>query len=493
MGPLGAGQRRPSRSPRSQRSRSADVDRLRKYAERIGERRNTEGADSSKLNPSRWLPRSRSSSRSPSAERKSQAEKLSPAANDKLDPAWPEPASPKKLSPNVECRRMPSFEEETRVIKTTCRSMSSDVDSRDRRIDRRNTEVGHEKILSFRWVPIPKISDPSDPPKIANRLAKNAASKWMTFAKYQLPSSLPRQSLSVERKASMQLQETPKWPVRKFHSENSKSENENEFLNELPKKLDPIDKIARISQRIRELYDFKTENEWPKRASDASNAYTWISNSSEDDKHDKHTEVVRRNSQDLEFNDRTTRPKIRRQNCENEILDEDNSDVKMKRLHERLRFSEDFTPEHKPIAPERRTVSDDHETRNRHSWHVEKSTIGNLSSNINTVSSNNNCSKKRDSDVSVSTKSRSSRSSYAEVISKRTSDASYVSIGKCPSVETKSSEKIIELPPRRAMSQGEERPATPVPPNDEINDDLPSKLMMLRSKRKSTRYKVYLT
>lgn len=54
---MGVGQRRPSRSPRSQRSRSADVDCLKKYTERrVEERRHTEIGDTSKLDPSRWIP-----------------------------------------------------------------------------------------------------------------------------------------------------------------------------------------------------------------------------------------------------------------------------------------------------------------------------------------------------------------------------------------------------------------------------------------------------
>lgn len=49
------GQRRPSRSPRSQRSRSADVDSLKKYTERRVElRRHTETVEP--LNPVRWMP-----------------------------------------------------------------------------------------------------------------------------------------------------------------------------------------------------------------------------------------------------------------------------------------------------------------------------------------------------------------------------------------------------------------------------------------------------
>ena len=54
---MGTSQRRPSRSPRSQRSRSADVDCLKKYTERrVEERRHTEIPDASKLDPSRWIP-----------------------------------------------------------------------------------------------------------------------------------------------------------------------------------------------------------------------------------------------------------------------------------------------------------------------------------------------------------------------------------------------------------------------------------------------------
>lgn len=52
-----SGQRRPSRSPRSQRSRSADVDSLKKYTERrVEERRHTDVPDANKLDPSRWIP-----------------------------------------------------------------------------------------------------------------------------------------------------------------------------------------------------------------------------------------------------------------------------------------------------------------------------------------------------------------------------------------------------------------------------------------------------
>lgn len=52
-----SGLRRGSRSPRSQRSRSADVDCLKKYSERrIEDRRHTEVADPNKVEYSKWDP-----------------------------------------------------------------------------------------------------------------------------------------------------------------------------------------------------------------------------------------------------------------------------------------------------------------------------------------------------------------------------------------------------------------------------------------------------
>jgi len=53
---------------------------------------------------------------------------------------------------------------------------------------------------------------------------------------------------------------------------------------------------------MRDLYDFKTENEWPKRAG-TSRENTWISKSSSEEERNNYP-PIRRNSQDLEFNDR---------------------------------------------------------------------------------------------------------------------------------------------------------------------------------------------
>lgn len=63
---------------------------------------------------------------------------------------------------------------------------------------------------------------------------------------------------------------------------------------------------------MRDLYDFKTENEWPKRAGvpQPQNQHTWISKSSSEEDRTNYLSV-RRNSQDLEFNDRMDRLRVR--------------------------------------------------------------------------------------------------------------------------------------------------------------------------------------
>lgn len=77
---------------------------------------------------------------------------------------------------------------------------------------------------------------------------------------------------------------------------------------------DANEQSKRLTQRMRDLYDFKTENEWPKRATNARRGNTWISKSSSEEERTCHP--VRRNSQDLEFNDRMNVIKVRIQSHE---------------------------------------------------------------------------------------------------------------------------------------------------------------------------------
>lgn len=62
------------------------------------------------------------------------------------------------------------------------------------------------------------------------------------------------------------------------------------------------ERANKLSERMRDLYDFKTENEWPKKAG-TSRENAWISKSNSEEDRSNYP-PVRRNSQDLEFNDR---------------------------------------------------------------------------------------------------------------------------------------------------------------------------------------------
>ncbi|XP_076235333.1 uncharacterized protein LOC143179831 [Calliopsis andreniformis] len=255
---------------------------------------------------------------------------------------------------------------------------------------------------------------------------------------------------------------------------------------------------------MRDLYDFKTENEWPKRATNVRRQNAWISKSSSEE--DKGNQSVRRNSQDLEFNDRLNvitlkdtkvqsvhqEPKPPEKKSEQKSSEIFNSEYeeRLRKFNERLRYSEDLGLT-RPKVKERRTYSDDHEEKSRRD--------STRSTRSDSQPARPPIEQKRPSDAS----SRS-RGSYAEVSplkrDPRPSDASYASVSSHPtkraSVDCKSTRQMVELPPRRAFSQTEERPVTPVPPV-EWNDDRYAaarvKLMTERQKRDSTRYKVYLT
>lgn len=345
--------------------------------------------------------------------------------------------------------------------------------------------------------------------------------------------------------------ESPKWePLRKFAPMASKSDTESnqkqdktesnqELSSSTKHSPDANEQSKRLTQRMRDLYDFKTENEWPKRAMNARRGNTWISKSSSEEERAGLT--IRRNSQDLEFNDRMNviklkdtrdhqsdhrqrvKPTSKKEEDLGDGTDTFNSEYeeRLRKFNDKLRFSEDLGTA-KPKIKERRTYSDDYDEISRRDSTRSTRTEGSIKSTrtedsarlTRTVSSVRSTrttrteesgfqgERKRPSDASGK-----SRGSYAEVApltptkrDSRASDASYASIanysGKRASVDCKSSRKMVELPPRRAFSQTEERPSTPVPPV-EWNDDRYAaarlKQISERQKRDSTRYKVYLT
>jgi hypothetical protein len=174
----------------------------------------------------------------------------------------------------------------------------------------------------------------------------------------------------------------------------------------------------------------------------------------------------------------------------------DEQDERLRKFNEKLRFSEDLRAA-RVRGRERRTYSDDYDEKVRRDSRASRPELVTFKRDrpeapaIRRLVDKEN---KRNSDVSM--RPRDSQVSYVEIDfakrNSRTSDASYVSVNmsKRGSVECKSSQRILDVPPRRAFSQSEERPATPVPPI-EFNDEryVPKKL----SEPSSTRYKVYLT
>ncbi|XP_053985040.1 uncharacterized protein LOC128879683, partial [Hylaeus volcanicus] len=451
-GPVGTGQRRPSRSPRSQRSRSADVDCLKKYTERrVEERRHTEIPDTSKLDPSRWIPLPKTISRiqpatkkSPQSRDEEKRRSVSIDVEEKrrsvtidveekrrsvtidveekrrsvtidvddsgLDPNKISTATLKKLSPMKE-EETKSIEKRNNTLTSAThrtaagRSQSADVGHvKTAKLveERRNTECSDPRMIATRW--LPRINTSRfryDAPPFAKDITRYAAAKWMTFVRNPSPSPIPR--LNPERKSSSAEEgspptgdsprksfrsESPKWePMRKFSSpkndkDTARKQDDSEANGDplsTKKSPDSNDQSSRLTERMRDLYDFKTENEWPKRATNARRENMWISKSSSEE--DKTNQPVRRNSQDLEFNDRVSVIKLKDtkvQSVHQELKQAPKKEVlpgaaelstcdyeeRLRKFNERLRYSEDLGST-KPKIKERRTYSDDYDQKTR--------------------------------------------------------------------------------------------------------------------------------
>ncbi|XP_018317784.1 trichohyalin [Mycetomoellerius zeteki] len=546
-GPVDNGQlRRPSRSPRSQRSRSADVDCLKKYTERrVEERRHTEISDTSKLDTSKWMPlpknvpRGQQSGTTKRLSRDERQESIDESAEDAEK--WP--TKPPSSTDNRFSRLLPEVIDRPQY---TVRSYSTDMTVLKRpeksiTEQRRHTDCSDPQTIATRWLPhingAKFYRETSPLARISCEITKSAATRWMTFTKS--PSPVPR--INPERKDSVteydrkdegsrKNADASKWqPPRKFSpakNEKGRLQRQDELdigrdrsfsfadNNERVKDrslsyVDTDERANKLSERMRDLYDFKTENEWPKRAG-TSRENTWISKSSSEEERSNYL-PVRRNSQDLEFNDRIDifkskaqheedkrKPKRNIHNASEVFADE--QDERLRKFNDKLRYSEDFSAE-RLRSRERRTYSDDYDEKvvRRESCSSRQPELVTFKRNrpeapaIRRLVDKEN---KRNSDVSM--KPRGSQVSYVEIDftkrDSRTSDASYVSVnlGKRGSVECKGTRMIPDIPPRRAFSQSDERPSTPVPPI-EFNDEryVPKKLS--EPKRDSTRYKVYLT
>ncbi|XP_012233573.1 trichohyalin-like [Linepithema humile] len=525
-----SGQRRPSRSPRSQRSRSADVDCLKKYTERrVEERRHTEIGDTNKLDTTRWMPLPRN------VPRGHQSGAKRPSRDERQESVDETTAVGEKRSPPCENRFPRNELEAADRPQLAGRSHSTDVtalksvEKRSITEQRRHTDCSDPRTIATRWIgqnnETKFYREISPLARIGCEITKSATTRWMTFVKNPSPSPIPR--VNSERRSSKEYDrkdeeehkdsDSSKWqPSRKFSPAKSEKghlqrQDEIDIRDRSSSIADANERANKLSQRMRDLYDFKTENEWPKRAGSSPRENSWISKSSSEEERNNY-QPVRRNSQDLEFNDRFDGFKLKAQHEEDrrrpqrsthdasEVFD-DTEDERLRRFNDRVRYCED-RGKVRARGRERRTYSDDYDEKvrreSRLTRHSEPPPIKRDRPEaplaIKRLADKEN---KRNSDVSM--RSRDSRVSYAEIDfqkrDSRPSDASYASVTLCKrgSVECRSTQKILDAPPRRAFSQSDERPATPVPPI-EFNDEryVPKKLPE-SPKRDSTRYKVYLT
>ncbi|XP_015126565.1 uncharacterized protein LOC107048098 isoform X2 [Diachasma alloeum] len=470
MSPMGT-ERRFSRSPRSTRSRSADVDRLRKYAERIEERRNTEGSETTRLYATRWL----NLPKSPNFYDKSPDSRDSLEITESHEKLILRKSSGSRDDPETSRGGDPWRE-----------SMQSDSDVTSSNNDVQVSPDGG--TLSFRWVPLPRIGDrPQHSQKSLDmefQGARYAASKWITFAKHPSPassrSSLDRKS-SLMKFSSYYDRELRKYPKKQ---ESVVSATADDSSGQISPNINADTKVleknesskgpAIITQRLHDLYKFRFDR---KRSSTSSRGHRWSKSKSSSDDEDESTSPTspkyldgRRGSQDLEFNernDRNPRRNPRFSNLKSSFL---------KKFNEKLRFSEDLgVGRDKTAKYERKAFSEDYgepQGSQRESWPSKLDVDDNEGHETESTDTSANV-----GDRQVKERRRGSGG-----------------IVKHSSVEYKSSSKRIEAPARSLSYGAEGRPSTPVPPvEDALGDCVPSKFSYLRQKRKSTRYKVYLT
>lgn len=470
---MGLGQRRLSHSPRSQRSRSADVDCLKKFAERklFEERKLTDVCD---FDTQRQIPLSRDNNnfnrpqlssrdyveyqRNPRHRRES----FDYPGQSKIDSTRWLPVINRKVCPeNMRRSSQENIDDFKYAKQPAGRSLSSESgytrpDNYFR--ERKNSQFelyGRGTVEKTRWLLSEISTSKYIPSPLARKYSEGSSSKpisnrWMTFTRYPSPSPIVRRNTERRPFNNDSKRAENNW----FDRENTKARPANEYKAVQIMKQPSIDSV-RLNQRIRELYDIKTENEWPKRLKPSLGDNAWISkSSSEEDKYPQGSE--RRNSQELEFNDRKKKfaqPHDVKHKKSIDSTFEIDWDERLRKFHEKLRFSEDLTID-KKVQARNRTYSDDYEDYSRRQSSVEHFDKG----------------VKRNSDAS----SRS-RVSYAEIdfsdMSKRgsrTSDASYASIStyspKRGSLEGKKNIHT-ELISQRTFNQLEERrPSTPVPP-----------------------------
>lgn len=224
-----------------------------------------------------------------------------------------------------------------------------------------------------------------------------------------------------------------------------------------------------ITQRIRDLYDFKVETEWPRKVRHPPRSNVWISKSRSEEE-----EEYRSLPGTLEIDDKSFAGKSKNPEPPNLLLDEEEREERLRRFHEKLRFSEDLG---QPFDRREKRIRSDEYGSNHRAPLDEKAK----------------------SSAGREYLSRLSWVSYDEIDqikrTSRVSDASYVSIDVF--------ERGVEVPPRRAFSQGDETTSSsktpPTPPTTPLTKEFTERvnfgsqrIRRQKPEREGSKFKVYL-
>lgn len=336
---------------------------------------------------------------------------------------------------------------------------------------RRHTSlIDSDKIMSFKWIPWSQFIHNSCPDSHGNELdinsADETASATVTCSKNQLSHSLVSRNNSFSNSDDTKVNSL--WPMSESKVKISKNKNESSTMavGNMKKKIE-----SRPSQRIRELYDFKMEYEWPKRVVKTSNNCISSSKSSE-------TIITRKNSQ--------TNKNINSTNAINHSQVGCHQDATQGIFDTESKSNKGANKVHTLLL--RKTYSDDQKSYNSEA------------SSSSSFSKDSLCRKfvtsEKQLDANLCNESKSNLKAEINTWEKQniqTNSCDVFNKLQHVNIDSEPSEIMFNMPPRRTLSQGDRRPSASIISLVDKNEPLPIKSMILREKQKSTRYKVYLT
>ncbi|KAK0089336.1 hypothetical protein PV325_007880 [Microctonus aethiopoides] len=335
---------------------------------------------------------------------------------------------------------------------------------------RRHTSlIDSDKIMSFKWIPWSQFIHNSCPDGHGNELDINnetASSTVTSCSKNQLPHSLVSRNNSFSNSDDKKTNSQCTRSESKVKISKNNNESSTTAVGNMKKKIE-----SRPSQRIRELYDFEMEYEWPKRVVKTSNNCISSSKSSE-------TIITRKNSQ--------TNKNINSTNTINHTQVGRHQDTSQGIFDTESKSNKGADKVHTLLL--RKTYSDD-----------QKSYKSEASSS-SSFSKDSSCRKfttsEKQLDAHLCNESQSNLKAEINTWEKQNVQANSCDVFnklRQANIDSEPSEIMFNMPPRRTLSQGDKRPSASIISLVDKNEPLPIKSMILREKQKSTRYKVYLT